>query len=662
MISIKLFGPLTVTDANGNEVPLGGAKTLGLVAYLALNTGMPPSRDRLMTLFWGDRFTDQARQSLRQAIAKLRRVLNSDLGDAIVVEGDRVGLDPALVRVDVDEFTQLAGDPAPEAAIRAVGIMNNMLLEGLYGQQSDFEDWITSERQRVATLAAKVFERAAEAQRQAGEVDAALETARRLVAIDPLRDASHMVLIRLLAQSGERAAAVQQYNAYEQQLKDELDVTPGPDLKRLISEIKGESFMAPIEEAEEEAGKPNAAVRFAADETRSAITVVPFGTMGSDAEEMYFAEALSQDITTHLSRFRWLDVLASPDLQGPRLTAAQLADLGQQLSLDYVLHGSLRRHDRNMRLTVQLAEPHSGRYLWVTRYDRECDQLDDVLDELSDTIAASVEAELERLAGKAARKLDEGEMSAWECYHRGLAVQYEFASETNARAQHYFREAIRLDPQFAAAYARLSYAMVISAIYFEAPDVEALLDEALELARKSCRLDPDDAVGRFALGRVYLARGEYDRSVSELQAAIGLNPSMAQAHCALGDTLAYAGDMDDAIPCFDEAVRLSPSDPYRWAFLGYGATAHLFRRDFEAAADWASQAEAVPNSHYWATAIKASALGHMGETDKAKLALADLKALRPGITRDFVRERLFYLRDPEQLEIYLSGLEKAGLE
>ncbi|MCW3780980.1 BTAD domain-containing putative transcriptional regulator [Defluviimonas salinarum] len=661
MLTIRLFGKLTVAGPDGAEVPIAGAKTQGLVAYLALNTGMPPSRDRLMALFWGDRFPEQARQSLRQAISKLRRSFDGD-ADTIRTEGDRVGFAAEAVSVDVDRFAELAADPAPEAAIRAIELMEGPLLDGLYGQQSDFEDWIVSERQRFGSLACRVFERAAEAQLKAGNADAALDTARRLVALDPLRDASHMVLVRILAQSGERAAAIQHYKLYEAQLMKELGVGPGHELQRLMSEIRGEAFMAPVEAAERLPEPGPTEAEEVAQTTRPAIAVVPFATIMPGAEENAFAEGLCDDITTNLSRFRWLDVRASPGLGGKRLTASELGALGRDLGLDYIVHGSLRTLGPNLRLTVQLAEPGTGRYLWVTRYDRAGETLDAVLDELAETIAASVEAELERLAGRAARTLGIDEMNAWDCYHRGLAIQYEFAAETNAEAQRYFRRAVELNPNFAAAYARLSYAMVISAIYFEAGDVAALLDEALELARKSCRLDPDDAVGRFALGRVYLARGEYDRSLAELRTATELNPNMAQAHCGLGDSLAYAGELDRAMPCFDEAVRLSPADPYRWAFLAYGATALLFKEDFEAAADWAERAEAVPNSHYWSTAIKASALGNLGEAERAAQAVAELKERRPGITCAFVAERLFYLRDPKQLEIYVGGLRKAGLD
>ena len=656
MLSIRLFGSFSVVDAEGNTVALTGAKTQGLVAYLALNTEMPPSRDRLMALFWGDRFTEQARQSLRQAIAKLKRTL----GDVILTEHDRVGLNPASVSVDVDEFSRLADDPSVETTGKAMALLGGPLLDGLYGQQAEFEDWIASERQRLSSLAMKVMERAAEQAAKAGDQAKAMGIAREIVAMDPLRDASQMVLIRLLAQQGERAAAVQQFNAYEALLDKELGVGPGHELLRLIDEVRGEGFFAneptPSAPKEQQTKQPEPTSGGAN------VAVVPFATLRSEDDLEYFVEGLVEDISINLSRFSWLDVKASVEASGPRLTSADMAKLGKDLGLDYVVHGSMRSYGDQIRLTVQLAEPKSARYVWVQRYDRKASDPFQLQDELAETIAASVEAELERIAGRSVREILPEEMNAWDCYHRGLAVQYEFSAKTNSEAQRYFRRAIELDPNFGLAYARLSYAMVISAIYFEAEDVTAVLDEALELARVASRLEPEDAVARFALGRVYLARGEYDRSITDLKVAIDLNPGMAQAHCGLGDSLAYSGDLDEAMSCFEEAVRISPADPYRWAFLSYGATALLFQEKFDEAADWAAQAEAVPNAHYWPLAIRASALGHSGRKQEAKQAVAELKRRRPGITRDFVRERLFYLRDEAQVDTYVDGLEKAGLE
>ena len=214
---------------------------------------------------------------------------------------------------------------------------------------------------------------------------------------------------------------------------------------------------------------------------------------------------------------------------------------------------------------------------------------------------------------------------------------------------------------FASAHARLSYALVLSAIYFEASQISDLLDEALELARLATRLDDHDAVARFALGRVFLARGEYEQSIVALNLAIKLNPSLAQAHCGLGDSLAYLGRAQEAIPEFEEAVRLSPRDPHRWAFSMYGALASIINGDYERAVSWARSSVRVPNSHYWANAALVSALGHLGRLDEAKAAGQGLLELKPEFSCDFAKERLFYVHDKAQIGRYVEGLKKAGV-
>ncbi|MFT5439318.1 MAG: DNA-binding SARP family transcriptional activator [Alphaproteobacteria bacterium] len=152
MIAIRLFGKLVLAGPDGAALSITGAKTQGLVAYLALNTEMPPSRDRLMALFWGDRFAEQARQSLRQAIAKLRRTLSVAGNDILLTDSDRVGFNPSKVIVDVDEFAKYAKDNSADATERAVSLLSGTLLDGIYGQQAEFDDWIASERQRLGSL------------------------------------------------------------------------------------------------------------------------------------------------------------------------------------------------------------------------------------------------------------------------------------------------------------------------------------------------------------------------------------------------------------------------------------------------------------------------------------------------------------------------------
>ena len=143
--------------------------------------------------------------------------------------------------------------------------------------------------------------------------------------------------------------------------------------------------------------------------------------------------------------------------------------------------------------------------------------------------------------------------------------------------------------------------------------------------------------------------------------AVELNPCLAQTYCGLGDSLAYEGRLDEAIEQFEIAIRLSPHDPFRWAFYSYRALAHLFRREFAAAAEWAQKSVQVPNAQYWANAHLVSALGHLGDGAVARSALDDLVKRKPEFSCDFAAEHMFYIKDPEQMELYLDGLRRAGV-
>jgi TolB-like protein/Tfp pilus assembly protein PilF len=377
--------------------------------------------------------------------------------------------------------------------------------------------------------------------------------------------------------------------------------------------------------------------------------------------ENFIGQAMAEDLTTALAKYRWLSVTALNAQTGGNGAALDLQNVARDLGAEYAVEGSLRQGDDRLRLTIHLIDLESRKYLWVQRYDRDIENSLSMQDELVETIAATVESELTSVEGERARHVDNKNMSAWDCYHLGLSIQYEFGKESNATAQELFRRAIEMDPNFGAAYARLSYALVISTIYFEADQTSGLLDEALELARKATRIDDQDAIAQFALGRAHLARGEYERSLVALETATKLNPTMAQAFCGLGDSLAYAGRLEESVSQFEEAVRLSPNDPYRWAFLMYGAVAHLFMKDFEKAADWGGQATRVPNSHYWANAVQVAALGHLNQMSEAEKARTELLRLNPRFTCAFAKDRLFYLRIAEQRDLYIEGLKKAGV-
>lgn len=660
LTSIKLFGRLDVADPDGSLIPVTGGKQQALLCALALAGDQPLTRNKLINLLWGDRFDDQARQSLRQAVSKLRQILNRDGEDVLWANADQVGLTMDSVDIDVHVFEKLARTGVVENLYKAEALYTDALLDG-FSAGREFDEWLGAERTRLSDMACKIFSQIADERVRGGQSAEAIEMAQRLIALDPLREHSHRQLMRILAQSGQRAAAIRQYKACAELLKNDLDVEPEGETRRLLEEIRGDAPAVAAENNEPEPAEPApSSPSFGAPTATSkpTITVLPFGLLGGGDDD-FMGEAMTQDLTMALSRYRWLSVVASEKSQPG--SSVNLQDLAKNQGAEYAVEGSLRKSGDRVRLTTHLIDLTSRKYLWVQRYDRQVDDVFAMQDELVETIAATVESELTSFEGERARHIDNKSMTAWDCYHLGLSTQYEFGKESNADAQDLFRRAIDLDPNFGAAHARLSYAMVISTIYFEADETSGLLDEALELAKTATRMDDQDAIAQFALGRAHLARGDYERSVVALETATRLNPTMAQAYCGLGDSLAYAGRLDESVSKFEEAVRLSPNDPYRWAFLMYGAVAHLFNKQHDKAFDWGTQATRVPNSHYWANAVQTAALGHLGRQAEAEDALVELLRLKPDFTCSFARDRLFYLQIDEQREHYVEGLRKAGV-
>ena len=646
--TINVLGRFELRDPDGNLVTVPGAKQQALLAYLALNRNNPPTRDRLMSLFWGDRFDEQARQSLRQALSKLRKIVGDD--DFLIADGDRVGIRPDRVTVDVDRFEALAGEATDSALEEAADLWREALLEGLTVREPAFEEWLEAERSRLASRAVEVLEQTAAQKATSGD-QVAVAILRKALSIDPFRESAHRLLIQALAASGQRAAAIKHFESLQKLLADELGVEPESATREAVAAVRA----AAPEDVVRSAPKVSHQAPFAPS-VMPGIAVAPFADLSADRTGASLADGITQDIISALTRYRWLSVMASQ--------AGSDADIrvrAAERGASYVIEGTVQVSGERLRVTARLVALDSGRYIWVQRYDRTIADIFEIQDEITETIAGTIEPELAAAEAKRARERGEDNLTAFDAYHLGLAAQYEFSQESNLEAQRLFRLAIDLDPGFAAAYARLAYALVISTIYFEAKPVDEILDQALDLAKQATRLDDQDAIAHFALGRAYLALGEYESSVIELEAAIALNPSLAQAHCALGDSLAYAGRLSESVPEFEEAVRLSPHDPYRWAFLTYGAVAYLFMKDHETAAKWAQEAVRVPNSHYGANAALATALGHLGRDDEAKAAVAELLRRRADFTCSLARERLFYLRAPEQVEHYIEGLRRAGL-
>ena len=428
---------------------------------------------------------------------------------------------------------------------------------------------------------------------------------------------------------------------------------------------RGFRFIAPVENA-----KPGPAAD--ADENRRSdvpaavtgkpsVAVLPFANQNSDSGEDYFADGVAEDITTALSKNRWLSVIARNPAFAFRGSKDSIRTIGAKLNADYVVTGSVRKAGTRFRITVQVVDADTEQSVWSERFDRDIADIFDLQEEIAQLVAGRIETELGLTEQRKAERRPRKNAGAWDLYQLGIAEFYRFTREGNVKCQELLRESIGLDPDFSSAHARLAYAIVLSMVYFDAPTNSAQMDEALVAAERAVELDDQDANGYFTLGRVRLARREYDLAIDALQHALDLNPNLAVIYCGLGDSLAYEGRLDEAIAQFEIAIRLSPHDPFRWAFYSYRSLAHLFRGEFQDAVSWARKAVQIPNAQYWARAHLVAALGHLGDEQQAESAVKDLLRTKPEFSLDFAKERLFYLKRADQIETYIDGLRKAGM-
>ena len=276
--------------------------------------------------------------------------------------------------------------------------------------------------------------------------------------------------------------------------------------------------------------------------------------MSGDPEQDYFADGMSEDIITGLSRVRWLFVIARNSSFTYKGRAVDVKQVGAGTRRRYVLEGSVRKAGDRVRITAQLAEGNSGRQLWAKRYDRELSDIFAVQDEITETIIGAVEPELgkverRRSAGKRPDNLD-----AWDLYQRGMSHLYEYTRDDLLCARQYFAEAIARGPQLGPAHSGLAEAYYYEGVYGFADSISDNREKALAPALRAVALDAEDAGAHCTLGRAYYMRREYDAAFRELKTALELNPSLALAHYGLGATLVFSGRAEEGIPHLTAAI------------------------------------------------------------------------------------------------------------
>ena len=404
-----------------------------------------------------------------------------------------------------------------------------------------------------------------------------------------------------------------------------------------------------------EAAKPSVARR-----ERPSIAVLPFANMSGDPEQEYFADGISEDIITELSRFRSLLVIARNSSFTYRGQAIDVRKVAKELGVRYVLEGSVRRAGNRLRITAQLIDATTAHHVWADRYDRDLTDLFAVQDEVTRSIIGSIApgivmAEIQQSKGKTAAELD-----TWDRIMQAHWHIRRFTSDDLGQAIRLLEDLLIHEPNNAVALGDLAFALHFAAVFGWVNSPPAALARMSEVAQRAVASDDQDSAAHTALAIHELFSGRHDEALRRLKRAIELNPNSSFAHGYVGVVHAFGGEPERALESAAEAMRLSPRDLLMVIWRVVEGWAHLAAERFAESATAARLAIEWNAEFVDGHAILAAACAHAGRTDDARVALAEFVHRMPRLTMRDQRLIRPFRRAADQ-ERFLDGLRKAGL-
>ncbi len=392
---------------------------------------------------------------------------------------------------------------------------------------------------------------------------------------------------------------------------------------------------------------------------RPSIAVLPFANMGGDPEQEYFADGISEDIITGLSKLRWFFVIARNSSFAYKGKAVDVKRAARELGVRYVLEGSVRKSGNRVRITAQLIDAATGNHIWADRYDGELTDVFELQDEITRKVVAAIEPKLLEAEALRLQSRSPDNLGAWELVMQASSVFWRLTRTDMDVAVNLLRTATERHPDYTPAQSMLAFALLFRAIptgAFQSPDAK----EAQARASRAAEIDDNDPWAHLALGWGALLQRQTEVAVEEYQRALEINPNFAAAHGHLGLALGLDGQSDKAISHSEQALRMSPHDPQTFLFNTNLAIAHYLAGHHSEAIGFGRKAVQQRAGFSGGHRIYAASLAQAGQLEEARAAINQLKKLEPNISIAWVEANIPY--KPEGMAKLVAGLRKAGLE
>jgi adenylate cyclase len=333
--------------------------------------------------------------------------------------------------------------------------------------------------------------------------------------------------------------------------------------------------------------------------------------------------------------------------------------VSEELGVQYVLEGSVRKGGDKIRITAQLIDAMTGNHLWAEQYDRDLKDIFAVQDEITKNIITAMQVKLtEGEEVKAASKGTKN-LEAYLKYLQAYELINKVNPESNALAKQLAEEAVALDPKYASAYYILGRSHMMDVWVKASKSPKKSIGNAIELVQKAIVLDDKNAEAHSLLGFLYSMTKQYDKAIAQAEKAVTLNPNSAYGHFGMGKTLFFAGRFEESIPEYKKSIRLNPIPPSNF-FWSLGLS-YAYIEQYDEAIKWCEKAVHQEPNDLLARMMMTVVYSLSGHDEKARIEADEVLRIQPKFTLDKFKKKLTYKREVDR-ERFLGASRKAGLK
>ena len=385
------------------------------------------------------------------------------------------------------------------------------------------------------------------------------------------------------------------------------------------------------------------------------VAVLPFTNMSGDPEQEFFADGLTEDILTELSRRRELFVISRTSTFVYKGQSANLREVAHKLGARYLVEGSVRKAGDRLRVTVQLIDTASDSHIWAERYDRKLDDVFAIQDEITSAIVATLPGRLEAAQTDQLARTKPSNMAAYECVLAAKVLHHRSARDDNTEAQKLIERALQLDPDYAHAHAWRGCILGQAWGYGWCEDQDAVFKEVGRSLAKAVALDDNDADVHRILAAVAIMRNDMTRARYHQDRALELNPNYDLVVVQMGELFTWLGQSNEGVEWIRKAMRLNPHHPARfWSHLG---KAYFVGRQYAQAIECFMRLSTMDAQQH---AFVAASYGLLGDQTAAGAHAARVRQLDPDLDVQKLLATTHYVREAD-LNHLRDGLAKAGL-